>query len=60
MAGPAHKTKETVMPHHTPTRPLWIGLAAAAFLWLLLLPATQFSIVTVSIGLLLALAVVGR
>jgi len=45
---------------HSPTHQsvLWITLAAVAILWLLLLQATHFNIVTVSLGLLVVVGVI--
>lgn len=45
-------------PHPSPHRfVVWATLAAAALLWLLLLQATHFNIVTVSLGLLVVVGI---
>jgi hypothetical protein len=46
---------------HTPIREsaLWVALAVAAILWLLLLQVTHFNAVTVGLGLLVFVGVIG-
>ncbi len=49
------------MAPHTPAQHsvLWVILAATAALWILLLQATHFNVVTVTLGLLVAVAILG-
>jgi len=45
---------------HTPTHQsvFWVTLVAAALLWLLLLQATHFNVVTLCLGLLVIVGVI--